>query len=194
MKEKFIEFLKEKGVYNRFCGYLLRKRAWTLDDLFFMVSDSSMWIKVAFTWLFTDEGIGYWHAINCDWVDIVSSKQEDSDVKKLFIQFLKDEGVYNRFCAYLHKDINEFLKKQRGPEFYISSTFIFGDTDEGGPFWSKIHDKWVKLLDKQSEKKKITTWGDIKHRFEELGVKDDTEVTQCRLFFNLDGKKSGLDF
>ena len=63
-------------------------------------------------------------------------------MEKKFIEFLKDNGVYEKYMLNLLKDFMEWSDAK----IVISSYFVWEDTPEGFAFWSELNRKWYKLL------------------------------------------------
>lgn len=81
------------------------------------------------------------------------------EMKELFIEFLKKEGVNNKFFSALLSDLNkkghlgniddaikEYLKII-SPERYVEKAFIWALTDDGEEFWGNIDKKWHDCLE-----------------------------------------------
>lgn len=65
--------------------------------------------------------------------------------KKRFIQFLKDEGVFEQYKN--NWDVDWVSKPITSPGSYIDDAFHWRSTPEGSGFWAGIDDKWVTILD-----------------------------------------------
>lgn len=65
-------------------------------------------------------------------------------MKEKFIEFLKNEGVYERVKAYALAGGQPFDKvvSEYGPTLWILLMFNWGNTDEGSLFWVKMDRKW----------------------------------------------------
>lgn len=72
-------------------------------------------------------------------------------MKEKFIQFLKDNYVYNRFKAYRQTASEDekaclSLCFDYVPENWICLAFRWDNTDEGFDFWDKLSSKWKKSI------------------------------------------------
>jgi hypothetical protein len=76
------------------------------------------------------------------------------DCPQDFINFLKNENIYEKFINNLLNNNNQWkwnfskyckdIKKQ----YYLSSSFRWYKTEEGDKFWRDINDKWRNLISK----------------------------------------------
>lgn len=73
-------------------------------------------------------------------------------IKKLFLQFLKDNNVVIPFILNMrdyHTDIptlTAYIKQQQNEYDLIEAAFIWHHTDEGHHFWSDLSYEWIKTL------------------------------------------------
>ncbi len=70
---------------------------------------------------------------------------------KLFIRFIKDEGIYNHFFNSLKKYNNSKSANMYSPKAYLKRTkkydafrnaFVWASTIEGHEFWMNLDQKW----------------------------------------------------
>ena len=70
--------------------------------------------------------------------------------KQLFIQFLKENNIYEQYMYNFNKreesrnkayPKNQFFSKVRR-EQYINYAFTWSITPEGWSYWNKFHEKW----------------------------------------------------
>lgn len=70
-------------------------------------------------------------------------------MKERFIQFLKDNKIYNRFCGYYAanriKPLDYYLDNTN-PKYFILNSFSWSKTDEGEEFWTDLDYKWVQSI------------------------------------------------
>ena len=70
-------------------------------------------------------------------------------MEKRFIQFLKDEGVYDSFIHNLRLGhvctLEEYLLQNSYPGNWIGSAFVWTMTKEDHLFWKGIDKKWRKF-------------------------------------------------
>lgn len=82
MKEKFIEFLKERGIYEKFvgCVYLNKDRNRSFiqtrdfEDVF--KKPENTYIDQSFDWGKTEDGGEYWNNIYNEWMEILKASQK----------------------------------------------------------------------------------------------------------------------
>ena len=81
--------------------------------------------------------------------------------RKVFLRFLKDEGLFTSFTKYLPQGNFARGKIKRPPDVIfgeylqmvgargaISMAFCWGATSEGWSFWNKKDEKWRKFFKK----------------------------------------------
>jgi hypothetical protein len=71
--------------------------------------------------------------------------------KPNIVQFLKDNGAYERFWDNLANQktevlIIDYLKDRFGTVYTISEAFTWSSTQEGVDFWYNLSEKWQKLF------------------------------------------------
>lgn len=72
-------------------------------------------------------------------------------MEKRFIQFLKDEGVYDAFVSNLkqhHEDgvtLEAYLLRSSYAASWVSSAFIWMGTPEDHKFWRALDKKWQRF-------------------------------------------------
>ena len=68
-------------------------------------------------------------------------------IKKQFIDFLKREGVIERYKRnWLFCDSYNHAKPIKNKNHYISFAFLWQESPEGREFWSEISKKWLELI------------------------------------------------
>lgn len=178
LKARFIEFLKENNIYERFLKYGEERRGInSLTDYLDRVKDETWYLDAYFIFGSTKEGYDFWRKLNDKWLDVVrnNKKEEeekveeqkseekpepkkDSNLKEKFDEFLKGAGVYRRFFLYLsEKRTKEMLDKYFNDALsdgWISGAFTWRDTDEGDEFWRSLSKDWKTLLKKEQDKPK----------------------------------------
>lgn len=85
-------------------------------------------------------------------------KKTDKDMKDIFIEFLKENKVYDLFVKYGKESgkegtLMDFLNKAPHETWYFDSYFFFTDTKEGNDFWQKLNDKWIAITKEYNKKK-----------------------------------------
>jgi hypothetical protein len=71
-------------------------------------------------------------------------QKKEKGVKKRFLQFLKDEGVFEKYKANFARD-----GRKLKPHAYVRGAFFWSDAPEGIDFWSDIYEKWDKILEQE---------------------------------------------
>lgn len=124
MKEKFIEFLKKEGVYERVKAYALADGQ-TFDKVVSEHGPTS-WILLMFNWEDTDEGRLFWVEMDRKWRDYIGCAEKvQADTANEFDELLKKtiESLKNHdfekateefWCAC--KDLTKELKKTLSEE------------------------------------------------------------------------------
>jgi ATP-dependent exoDNAse (exonuclease V) beta subunit len=79
--------------------------------------------------------------------DELKDDAEKKNDKPNIVQFLKDNGVYEKFWYNLlnHKRgerLHKYFLSDFSNSNAISAAFIWSETPEGQYFWEKIYDKW----------------------------------------------------
>lgn len=108
MKEKFIEFLKKEGVYERVKAYALAEGQ-PFDEV---ISEHghTVWLLVMFNWHNTDEGFLFWVKMDRKWSKCIE------DTKKVQADTANEKEKYDKLVAETIKNdefwsaCNEFEK------------------------------------------------------------------------------------
>lgn len=74
-----------------------------------------------------------------------------TQIKKRFVQFLKDNGIFNLYRFNTMKWHGKKIKTMPGRLFYFfpwSTAEMFGyfNSIESYDFWEKQHEKWIEIL------------------------------------------------
>lgn len=79
-KKLFIDFLKEKEVYEKYIQYLNRGGFGidNIDDMFNEMPPHR-WLRNAFSWVNTKENFAYWARIDTKWVNILFENGYEND-------------------------------------------------------------------------------------------------------------------
>ena len=88
------------------------------------------------------KSLEYSYSFECN-TDIIKS---DNDWFEIFIEFLKKEGVYDKFLENLRENIT--LLQGDPKDAYIMRAFVWSSTPEGETFWNNINTKWRNILNK----------------------------------------------
>ena len=72
MKEKFIEFLKERGIYEKFVGCVYLGEETSLGKL--LSGNAHNYITNAFSWAETEDGYIYWREVEEDWEKLLKEQ------------------------------------------------------------------------------------------------------------------------
>ena len=70
-------------------------------------------------------------------------KREDMKASDLFKKFLRDNGIYEKYCRNFNKIYNGNSTKIKTAEGYIIEPFLWRTSNEGHDFWLKINKKWL---------------------------------------------------
>lgn len=73
-------------------------------------------------------------------------KREDMNTVGLFKKFLRDNGIYEKYCRNFDVDYNEGSMIIKHPHAYIWNAFDFYKTPERYFFWRGFSYKWEDLL------------------------------------------------
>ena len=73
-------------------------------------------------------------------------KREDMKAVPLFKKFLRDNGIYEKYCKNFDVKYNRGTIIKR-PHLFIRHAFDFVSADSGYFFWREMDIKWVKLLE-----------------------------------------------
>lgn len=73
-KRQFIDFLKEKGVYERWKHNIFKVRKanptkFAKKIIFTPEHNSINFLSASFFWMYTKEGDTFWRKLNVEWVD-----------------------------------------------------------------------------------------------------------------------------
>lgn len=71
-------------------------------------------------------------------------------LKIQFLKFLKKKQAYYRYLKYskfTDKTLKKFLEFTT-PYNYVDAAFLWGCTNEGKPYWEKIHQEWDSFVEK----------------------------------------------
>ena len=75
MKERFIEFLKNQGVYEKFLDNFNGQNATlTFEDFLDVQKEHQEWVWWAFVWDETPEKHNYWERLDDEWVTICEAQ------------------------------------------------------------------------------------------------------------------------
>jgi hypothetical protein len=77
MKEEFVKFLNENGVYDQFCSNLHDFKCVTICEyLSSCGAEIYDYIDSAFLWFKTEEGDSFWGEIDRDWIKRVEGLEK----------------------------------------------------------------------------------------------------------------------
>ena len=78
----------------------------------------------------------------------------ENNISRLFVDFLLEHNAYKSYCRNLYhrlrddQAVNNFIKRHlSSPRGLINVAFIWSSSQEGGKYWSKLHDKWCAILE-----------------------------------------------
>lgn len=98
-------------------------------------------------------------------------KQTGKDLKAVFIEFLKENNIYELFLKYGegkgHSSLMRYLDRISDGTWYFDSYFFFTETEEGYEFWSKLNKKWIQIAKSSKE--------EVKEKIEELKPEEKAE-------------------
>lgn len=98
-------------------------------------------------------------------------KQTGKDLKSVFIEFLKENNIYDLFLKYGeekgHSSLMRYLDRISDGTWYFDSYFFFTETEEGYEFWSKLNKKWIQIAKSSKE--------EVKEKIEELKPEEKSE-------------------
>lgn len=167
-KVKTIKFLVDNNIYEEF-----------LDELKAFNSNSSIpklirylqtnkrkissLINVAFLWVETKRGHGYWSQIDVKYKMFMEETkrkptEEELEIKAILVSFLEANSAYGKFtknlvrCNSWHSAtaIDEYVQYLSGCGCFAGEAFEFAfdwaKTKEGDRYWSKMSDKFRKHL------------------------------------------------
>ena len=89
-------------------------------------------------------------------------------MKKAFYEFLKKNRCLKAFKDNLLErrdvdDVDEYLRRV-AHGWYVSSAFMWSDTEQGDDYWKKINDKWLRVVESARKAYPKTTIGDFTFR------------------------------
>ena len=75
-------------------------------------------------------------------------------MKERFIEFLKNQGVYEKFLDNFNGQnatltFEDFLNTQTDPQEYVYWGFVWDETNEGREYWENLDDEWVTICEAQ---------------------------------------------
>ena len=73
-------------------------------------------------------------------------KREDMNTVGLFKKFLRDNGIYEKYCRNFDVEYLGNNGKIKGADNFINEAFVWVDTKEGHSFWRAMKDKWENIL------------------------------------------------
>ena len=82
-------------------------------------------------------------------------KESELRFFNVFSRFIKEKKIYKNFIRNYEKSkpSNSIEHRFHLPYFFLSSSFIWDDTDEGGKIWCDLDSDWKHIND--------NFWGDI---------------------------------
>ena len=73
-------------------------------------------------------------------------KREDMNTVGLFKKFLRDNGIYEKYCRNFDVEYFGNNGKIKGAYNFINEAFVWVYTKEGHSFWRAMKDKWENIL------------------------------------------------
>ena len=70
-------------------------------------------------------------------------KREDMKSVELFKKFLKDNGIYEKYCRNFDKTYQNNKGKIKNPLDFFDLAFNWRDSPEGSLYWAIMDDKWL---------------------------------------------------